>query len=104
MSTLKNMDSRRRVGRAKMFGKGLDRDLNVKGGCGIKPEVSLLWKTDWHFRTDQLILLLPVHALFIIIDCFLAPQVTSRMQTSSSTSKFRRKAMKCGVEERLISI
>lgn len=59
-----------------MFGKGLDRDLNVKGGCGIKPSVSLLWKTDWHFRTDQSILLLPVHALFIITDCFLAPQVT----------------------------
>lgn len=59
-----------------MFGKGLDRDLNVKGGCGIKPSVSRLWKTDWHFRTDQSILLLPVHALFIITDCFLAPQVT----------------------------
>lgn len=50
-----------------MFGKGLGRALNVKGGCGIKPQVSLLWKMDWHFTTDQLILLLPVHALFIII-------------------------------------
>lgn len=35
---------------------------------------------------------------------FFSTTGNSRMQTSSSTSKFRRKAMKCGVEERLISI
>jgi len=43
------------TGARSLAGHELDHDLGLneqEGGCGVKPEVSLTWTDDWHFRTD----------------------------------------------------